>query len=44
MLCIDTTLHLIALRYGSHAADEVARIMEYGAARAANAARLPQFA
>jgi transcriptional regulator GlxA family with amidase domain len=43
-LCIDTMLHLTALRYGSHAADEVARIMEYGAARAANAARLPQFA
>ena len=40
-LCIDTTLHLIALRHGAAAADEIARTMEYGAARAANAARLP---
>lgn len=40
-LCIDTTLYLIGLRYGEAAAAEVARIMEYGAARAANASRLP---
>ncbi|MEO8924541.1 MAG: DJ-1/PfpI family protein [Caldimonas sp.] len=40
-LCIDTTLHLIAMRYGGAAADEVARIMEYGAALTANASRLP---
>lgn len=43
-LCIDTTLYLIALRYGAAAADEIARIMEYGSARRANAARLPQIA
>jgi len=40
-LCIDTTLHLIARRHGEQAAEEIARIMEYGGARAANAARLP---
>ncbi|QDL37264.1 DJ-1/PfpI family protein [Rhodoferax sediminis] len=43
-LCIDTTLYLIGLRYGSDAADEVARIMEYGPARAANSSRLPLIA
>lgn len=40
-LCIDTALHLIASRYGEEAADEIARIMEYEAARQANAARMP---
>lgn len=40
-LCIDTTLYLIARRYGKAAADQIAEIMEYDAARAANAARLP---
>jgi transcriptional regulator GlxA family with amidase domain len=40
-LCIDTTLHLIAHRYGEAAAEGIARIMEYGSARAANASRLP---
>ncbi|TFL15053.1 DJ-1/PfpI family protein [Pusillimonas caeni] len=40
-LCIDTALYLIASRYGEEAADEIARIMEYGAARKANAERMP---
>jgi transcriptional regulator GlxA family with amidase domain len=35
-LCIDTTLHLLERRYGSAKVDEVARIMEYSAARRAN--------
>lgn len=39
-LCIDTTLYLVGRRYGESAAAEVARIMEYDAARAANARRL----
>jgi len=38
-LCIDTTLHLLERRYGSAKVDEVARIMEYGAARRANRSR-----
>lgn len=40
-LCIDTTLYLIARRYGEEAAASIAHIMEYDAARKANAARLP---
>ncbi len=40
-LCIDTTLHLLAGRFGAKRAAEVARILEYGAAQAANQARLP---
>lgn len=43
-LCIDTTLYLISRRYGEEAASRIAKIMEYDAARAANAARLPQLA
>jgi len=39
-LCIDATLYLLEKRFGRAASDEVARIMEYGAARAANSARL----
>jgi transcriptional regulator GlxA family with amidase domain len=38
-LCIDTTLHLLERRYGSAKVDEVARIMEYSAARRANRSR-----
>jgi len=38
-LCIDTTLHLLERQFGSEKVDEVARIMEYGAARRANRAR-----
>jgi transcriptional regulator GlxA family with amidase domain len=38
-LCIDTTLHLLERRYGSAKVDEVARIMEYTAARRANRSR-----
>ena len=38
-LCIDATLHLLETRFGAERVAEVARIMEYGAARAANAAR-----
>lgn len=41
-LCIDTMLYLIASRYGDEAANEIARIMEYSAARTANASRLPR--
>ncbi|ARP80075.1 hypothetical protein CAL12_04040 [Bordetella genomosp. 8] len=40
-LCIDLVLYLLARRYGQPAADEVARIMEYSAAHAANRSRLP---
>jgi len=40
-LCIDTTLYLIERRYGAEAARRIAEVMEYDAARAANAARLP---
>jgi transcriptional regulator GlxA family with amidase domain len=40
-LCIDTTLHLIERLLGAEVAAETARIIEYGAARAANAQRLP---
>ncbi|OZI26358.1 hypothetical protein CAL26_03230 [Bordetella genomosp. 9] len=40
-LCIDLVLYLLARRYGESAADDVARIMEYGAAHAANRCRLP---
>lgn len=39
-LCIDLTLHLIGRLHGTDAAAEVARITEYGAAGAANRARL----
>ncbi|RYH60414.1 MAG: DJ-1/PfpI family protein, partial [Alcaligenaceae bacterium] len=38
-LCIDATLYLLEKRYGATAADEVARIMEYRSARAANLKR-----
>lgn len=38
-LCIDATLHLLEKRFGKAAAAEVARIMEYGAAREANRLR-----
>jgi transcriptional regulator GlxA family with amidase domain len=38
-LCIDTTLHLLERTMGARVAGETARILEYGAARAANAAR-----
>lgn len=40
-LCIDTTLYLISRRYGEEAANRIAQIMEYDAARAVNADRLP---
>jgi transcriptional regulator GlxA family with amidase domain len=43
-LCIDLVLHLIERRYGAVAGDEVARILEYTAARASNRSRLPAFA
>lgn len=43
-LCIDAVLYLLERRYGKDAADEVARIMEYGAARDANRARFGQTA
>lgn len=39
-LCIDATLYLLEKRFGKEAVAEVARIMEYGAARAANLQRL----
>jgi transcriptional regulator GlxA family with amidase domain len=38
-LCLDAMFHLLDKRYGAVAADEVARIMEYGAAREANRER-----
>ena len=38
-LCIDTTLHLLERTLGARVAAETARILEYGTARAANAAR-----
>lgn len=38
-LCIDATLHLLEKRFGEKATAEVARIMEYSAARAANKQR-----
>jgi transcriptional regulator GlxA family with amidase domain len=38
-LCIDLVLHLIERRHGAAVGDEVARILEYGAARSANRAR-----
>ena len=38
-LCIDATLYLIEKRFGKAPAAEVARIMEYGAAREANRLR-----
>lgn len=41
-LCIDATLYLLEQRFGKEATDEVARIMEYSAARKANQARLAQ--
>jgi transcriptional regulator GlxA family with amidase domain len=40
-LCIDMALHLLERFHGTEAARETARILEYSAARAANAARLP---
>jgi transcriptional regulator GlxA family with amidase domain len=40
-LCIDLTLYLLARFLGQDIAEETARIMEYGAASAANQARLP---
>lgn len=39
-LCIDTMLYLIEQEFGASKADEVARIMEYQAARQANSTRL----
>ncbi|WP_439590507.1 DJ-1/PfpI family protein [Hydrogenophaga sp.] len=39
-LCIDAVLYLLEKRFGEEAANEVARIMEYSAARSANRARL----
>lgn len=38
-LCIDAVLYLLEKRFGKQAVDEVARIMEYGAARVANSRR-----
>lgn len=38
-LCIDAVLYLLEKRFGKEAAHEVARIMEYGAARSANRQR-----
>jgi len=40
-LCIDVTLYLLERLLGAEIASETARIMEYGAARAANSSRLP---
>jgi transcriptional regulator GlxA family with amidase domain len=40
-LCIDAVLHLLSSRYGEAAAAEVARIIEYSHAHAANKQRLP---
>lgn len=40
-LCMDLVLYLLAQRYGEPAAAEVARIMEYSTAHAANRSRLP---
>ncbi len=40
-LCIDVTLYLLERLLGAEVASETARIMEYGAARAANHTRLP---
>lgn len=40
-LCVDLTLYLLERFLGSETSDEVAKIMEYSAARAANQARLP---
>lgn len=40
-LGIDVTLHLIERFCGQQVADETARVLEYSAARQANAARLP---
>jgi transcriptional regulator GlxA family with amidase domain len=40
-LCIDAVLHLLSSRYGAEAAGEVARIIEYSHAHAANKQRLP---
>ena len=39
-LCIDATLYLLETRFGRKATEEVARIMEYSAARVANEQRL----
>jgi transcriptional regulator GlxA family with amidase domain len=43
-LCIDMALHLLERFHGAGVAEETARILEYTAARAANAARLPDVA
>jgi len=43
-LCIDAMLYLLEIRFGRKAAAEVARIMEYAAARAANEQRFVQSA
>lgn len=40
-LCLDATFYLLANRYGEEAATQIAHIMEYDAARAANLTRLP---
>jgi transcriptional regulator GlxA family with amidase domain len=43
-LGIDTMLHLLARLFGRQAAEETARLMEYGTAWKANARALPTFA
>lgn len=40
-LCVDAMLYLLEREFGAAAVDEVARILEYRAARDANRARLP---
>jgi transcriptional regulator GlxA family with amidase domain len=40
-LCIDTVLHVLERLFGAEVADETARILEYGRARAANRAQFP---
>ena len=43
-LCIDAMLYLLEREFGAAAVDEIARILEYRAARDANRARLPTVA
>lgn len=40
-LCVDAVMYLLAKHFGEQAVAEVARIMEYAAARGANQQRLP---
>ncbi len=40
-LCIDTVLYVLEQMLGAHTTAEIERILEYGAARRANAQRLP---